>query len=740
MSLENDTIELRFDNIIAGTPIECTMMLLDATTVTVRYGASARLLAVVNTDYTITLDEVDDYHSFSLTPTASLITKINALIAGTPGETNTIWVKRTLGYLSDFEETDGFLRQKIADEFSRTLMRIQQVKFDLDYGIYFPYGEVLAGRTYLPTKAERLGKIMGFDSITGLPKLSGNIDTINTVVADAVAAKDIAVANAALTAADRLQTGLDRVQTGADRVQTGLDRAAVAADKITVAADKGIVAADKATTLGYKNAADADAVATAADRVQTGLDRTQTGLDRVQTAADRVQTGLDRVATAADRVVVANDKATVASDKAAAQSAAAAAQSAAAEGLYNEIVTITFAQSPYVPLLAEEGYLYKFDTSGGNIVVNLSSLAAYGEDMKFAFVKTTADANTVTINRGGTDTIEGATSRILTSQYEINVLLGDFATGLWLKDIHASGIADGSVTFAKIQNIATASLIGRSTAGTGVPESITAGSGIEIAASTIRLKDGDVANVKLANMAAGTVKANTTGGAAAPSDVTINTTFKTALGLVKADVGLGNADNTSDANKPVSTATQTALNLKADLASPALTGNPTAPTQTLGDNSTKLATTAFVLANSAGWKTVPKNSDESTLSDTTYNDDAALAFPVEANKKYAWRARIVYLSVGTGGIKTQWTGPASPNKNIYYDHELMGASPTKYTSFSTPAYNQGGVQAGLIVDVEGILDNGANAGNVKLQWAQASSIASNTTVCKGSYIEYKEIA
>ena len=32
---------------------------------------------------------------------------------------------------------------------------------------------------------------------------------------------------------------------------------------------------------------------------------------------------------------------------------------------------------------------------------------------------------------------------------------------------------------------------------------------------------------------------------------------------------------------------------KADLASPALTGNPTAPTQTAGDNSTKIATTAY---------------------------------------------------------------------------------------------------------------------------------------------------
>jgi hypothetical protein len=45
--------------------------------------------------------------------------------------------------------------------------------------------------------------------------------------------------------------------------------------------------------------------------------------------------------------------------------------------------------------------------------------------------------------------------------------------------------------------------------------------------------------------------------------------------LAKADVGLSNVDNTSDANKPVSTAQQTALDLKANLASPTFTGNVT---------------------------------------------------------------------------------------------------------------------------------------------------------------------
>ena len=121
--------------------------------------------------------------------------------------------------------------------------------------------------------------------------------------------------------------------------------------------------------------------------------------------------------------------------------------------------------------------------------------------------------------------------------------------------------------------------------------------------------------------------------------------------LTKAHLGLGNVDNTSDLNKPISTATQTALNgkqasitgaastvtssnltasralianasgkvavsdttstelgylsgttskvqtqlnAKAPLDSPALTGTPTAPTTTNATNNTQLATTAFV--------------------------------------------------------------------------------------------------------------------------------------------------
>jgi hypothetical protein len=128
--------------------------------------------------------------------------------------------------------------------------------------------------------------------------------------------------------------------------------------------------------------------------------------------------------------------------------------------------------------------------------------------------------------------------------------------------ITTSKIADGAVALSKQADIATASLLGRSSAGSGSPEELTA------------------------------------------------TAAKTLLALTKTDVGLTNVDNTTDLLKPISTDTQTALDLKANLASPTFTGTPTLPTGTIGvtqtpsDNSTALATTAYVkaavTANSAG--------------------------------------------------------------------------------------------------------------------------------------------
>ena len=89
--------------------------------------------------------------------------------------------------------------------------------------------------------------------------------------------------------------------------------------------------------------------------------------------------------------------------------------------------------------------------------------------------------------------------------------------------------------------------------------------------------------------------ASQSSGATAPSTTYANMPwYDTANNLLKmrneaddAWITIGTLDQSGN------TFTPEGLSLKADIASPALTGNPTAPTQTTSNNSTRVATTAF---------------------------------------------------------------------------------------------------------------------------------------------------
>lgn len=69
--------------------------------------------------------------------------------------------------------------------------------------------------------------------------------------------------------------------------------------------------------------------------------------------------------------------------------------------------------------------------------------------------------------------------------------------------------------------------------------------------------------------------------------------MKSGTGWIPAAILLANVTGWEDT---VNALIATAIASKAPLASPAFTGNPTAPTQAVGNNSTRLATTAFVTA------------------------------------------------------------------------------------------------------------------------------------------------
>jgi len=91
----------------------------------------------------------------------------------------------------------------------------------------------------------------------------------------------------------------------------------------------------------------------------------------------------------------------------------------------------------------------------------------------------------------------------------------------------------------------------------------------------LSIANGAISLLKMANANAFCVIGNNTNAPAMPQYIALSA-LKTALSLNKSDVGLTHADDTSDAGKPISTATQEALNNKQDALgfTPYNTSNP----------------------------------------------------------------------------------------------------------------------------------------------------------------------
>lgn len=98
---------------------------------------------------------------------------------------------------------------------------------------------------------------------------------------------------------------------------------------------------------------------------------------------------------------------------------------------------------------------------------------------------------------------------------------------------------------------------------------------------------------------------------AASNTISGITTSNFATGVINTSIGSTPSDTVLLSEKAINTA----LNLKANSASPTFTGEPKAPTPTTGDDSTKIATTAFV-------KTAVDTASQGNVKCETYNNSA----------------------------------------------------------------------------------------------------------------------
>ena len=165
-----------------------------------------------------------------------------------------------------------------------------------------------------------------------------------------------------------------------------------------------------------------------------------------------------------------------------------------------------------------------------------------------------------------------------------------------------SGTAQLMVVQNGVSSSATAQQIANLNANGGTVTSITAvaplSGGTITSSGSIGLNSNSISNTYLSTMPANTIKGNNSGSAAQPQDLTVAQTMS-LLGA-------------------------------APLNSPAFTGTPTAPTPVSSDNSTTLATTAFVKSQSYGTGTVTSITAGTGLSGGTITSSGRLQLQIRA--------------------------------------------------------------------------------------------------------------
>jgi len=150
-------------------------------------------------------------------------------------------------------------------------------------------------------------------------------------------------------------------------------------------------------------------------------------------------------------------------------------------------------------------------------------------------------------------------------------------------------VADGSITNAKLANMAQSTIKGRAAgAGTGVPVDLSAAQ----VKTLLAIAGTEVSNTPAGNIAATTVQAAINELDTEKQPLNTNLTVIAAISATnddiiqrkagawtnrtvaqyKADLALNNVDNTSDVNKPVSTAQATAIALKVSKAGDLMSG------------------------------------------------------------------------------------------------------------------------------------------------------------------------
>lgn len=136
----------------------------------------------------------------------------------------------------------------------------------------------------------------------------------------------------------------------------------------------------------------------------------------------------------------------------------------------------------YSVLAADDETIFLVDTSGGNVTMTLPAVPSVA--WRVTIIKVTSDANQVVIS----GTVGGGSLTNLKSNNELYIIGGNGTAFYDLSNV----LRNSSVTYAKMQNVTNARLLGNNSGGAAAP------SEIDLDSTTLEFADADTLRVKAA--------------------------------------------------------------------------------------------------------------------------------------------------------------------------------------------------------------------------------------------------
>lgn len=452
----------------------------DVEVVRLTVATNVEVVLALTTNYTVTLNTDQNAN-----PGGSI-----TLVAGALASGYNLVITSAIGNLqpTDLTNQGGFYPDVINDALDRATIQIQQLQEGLDRAALLPItsaadsAALVADIERLATSANNLD--IDANNIGSINTVAAAISNVNSVASNIANVNSVAGNATNINAVNSNSTNINAVNSNSTNINTVAGNntnittvAGISANVTSVAGNSTNInaVAGNSTNINAVNSnkTNIDAVAGNATNITavagnntniTSVAGNSTNINAVNANATNINavnansTNINTVATnntainsvytnmTAVTSAYTNIAAIIAAPTAATNAANSASQAAAsaASGMYSAVQDKS---ANYTILAADAGDLIRVTTTSGAVTITLPLISGtgIGDGFKIAVVKWTSDANVVNIARSGSDTINGATSAQIGSQYSQIIFVADLETSQWFASQSGLGATNVNV-------------------------------------------------------------------------------------------------------------------------------------------------------------------------------------------------------------------------------------------------------------------------------------------------------